>query len=1392
MIIDWFTGIMDNPWIYLILMILTGAWTGYITNDVAIKMLFRQYGFGRFKLGGVIINSRGKLEKNLADLVEQEIINHNTLRSQLHKPEVKEAISKIVVTFFNDAIYKHSQDMRINELPGFEDTINKSIAFLEEYLKENLGAFLIEISREVELSDIISSEQAFTIADRLTKELVAIIQKEEVLKPFLSNLFHTYKEVTVGELLGDEIIHIIAHNIGDVLNTIFEEMRFKYDKEISTFIHKLYRDLDLESLVDRLEQFLSEKPVSYYISETTLHELYNMLRNYLDENDSKESIEVFCEGLMVALKKIDKPIIELFTGDIRLEVEKFLETQLPGIIDRLIEIVQRNSHEIEELIESSIDQTIYDQQTIKRIILQAIRIFLIENFTQKYDIINKIVELLRGVDIENLSRTISEQVVDILHQKSVSSIIDELEANKILTPRLIASQVHRVLSFLLERYLSSDIDHSDFLNKQLGEVITLNLKPFINNLTVTVLTKQLLYNEQLFQFVKNKVAEKVVEFKDVPVQSLVTEERFVSFSETLENLVRNYTQVHQSEINDYIFRHMLTYLEENKLSTLVKNDNLQLTNETIVELIIRSIENVIKDKTDIYIHEIFDKITSVDHLSDNVVESIMNFLDSSLSKVLEGNVSRVVENNLKKLSNEEILELMQDFMGRNLGPLTTLGAVLGGIVGVVLGFLTEPGATSYMINIPVYAILGYLTNVLAIWFIFRPYKPIFGIKATQGIIPRHIPVLASSLGRIVAEDLLSQESIDYMMQKDETQLKEGIKSGVKKDRYQVLKSFFINQNGRLSSEVNNAVVKQIKENNTMLAVRFTEDILKLDLNKIRTEILVEVISNLLSDRISNSHESMSTFLLNMFKSSRKIGDLSLAFNQTNADRVVKTYVNKELDYAIEILDDQYFLVRIIEQNKEQLNKAIQRPLYEVLPDSTKLGIQNFLYQIISNYLFAQDKQRSLSNYIFNEITTILQNNDSIDEMFGGRFFELINFNMETILERIEDGVINWLNENKYEINETVTRRAYEELTVMQQVGYKAVNGDKLIQDTVFRIVEEKLPDFVRRKMDNLHEEFVIFFENLGKIKLKDANIELQKEELQNYLSNVFSSKEIEVKTLRFIEGVLDHFLQLDTSKVFELLQINSVDDIIRRYKDAIVLVNIGLKESLSFRQEKVAEDIALIINRFITREIFQSRVRNITLGITEEQVLMASHNILKLLSRNDFLYNELYKIVDLGVSHFKTVPIDQILDEYYLSQDLKRLIDKVAINRNIHNILTKNIESLFGKTIESFDELVHDDLKNRVLDDLINAGYEVFMLHLSDLLQAVDFREVTEREINAMDARQIKELFDRVAKKYFIKLKLYGLYGGIFAFEMITFLSFFFRVGQRLVKRNEKEKTDEK
>lgn len=72
---------------------------------------------------------------------------------------------------------------------------------------------------------------------------------------------------------------------------------------------------------------------------------------------------------------------------------------------------------------------------------------------------------------------------------------------------------------------------------------------------------------------------------------------------------------------------------------------------------------------------------------------------------------------------------------------------------------------AYLVVIPVLsALIGYLTNVIAIRMLFRPRKPhyILGFNL-QGVLPKRQSEIAASLGKLVEEQLLSSEDIFQAM-----------------------------------------------------------------------------------------------------------------------------------------------------------------------------------------------------------------------------------------------------------------------------------------------------------------------------------------------------------------------------------------------------------------------------------------------------------------------------------------------------------------------------------------------------------------------------------------------------------------------------------------------------
>lgn len=90
--------------------------------------------------------------------------------------------------------------------------------------------------------------------------------------------------------------------------------------------------------------------------------------------------------------------------------------------------------------------------------------------------------------------------------------------------------------------------------------------------------------------------------------------------------------------------------------------------------------------------------------------------------------------------------------------------VLGVYVAYVVVRLALPAETTagidryadWLIPVLLAGAVGYITNWLALFFLFKPYEPRFGI---QGIIPRQKREMAVSLGNMVGKKLLSPDAL---------------------------------------------------------------------------------------------------------------------------------------------------------------------------------------------------------------------------------------------------------------------------------------------------------------------------------------------------------------------------------------------------------------------------------------------------------------------------------------------------------------------------------------------------------------------------------------------------------------------------------------------------------
>ena len=172
---------MNQIIIKLFLIVGIGAMIGWITNYIAIKMLFRPYkemNFLFFKIQGLIPKRRSEIAISIADTVQKELISLKDITSSLNADELEEKMGTVIdkileekleseitkkfpmlAMFLSDEIINKINSMiKTSILENKETIINMFTSYLEEKVDfkkiiiENVEAFSLEKLEEITYS----------------------------------------------------------------------------------------------------------------------------------------------------------------------------------------------------------------------------------------------------------------------------------------------------------------------------------------------------------------------------------------------------------------------------------------------------------------------------------------------------------------------------------------------------------------------------------------------------------------------------------------------------------------------------------------------------------------------------------------------------------------------------------------------------------------------------------------------------------------------------------------------------------------------------------------------------------------------------------------------------------------------------------------------------------------------------------------------------------------------------------------------------------------------------------------------------------------------------------------------------------------------------------------
>ena len=242
-----------------------GAGIGYITNWIAVKMLFRPLKpvkIGKFTLPftpGIIPKNQERIAIAIGDSISQNLLTEESLRTTLlseeKKMEIKKHLENALTKYVEDHPDTTIRDLIIPIIP--ED----KLIVLKSKISSDLTTSILESIKEANLAETISEQIQISAITKLKGSLLGVFGGNALISslgPEITANIDTYIEEN-----GDEVIRgMINKELDKTENKNISVLIEESNSSLVSFMMDLYEKIIIEKLPSLLETINISKIVS--------------------------------------------------------------------------------------------------------------------------------------------------------------------------------------------------------------------------------------------------------------------------------------------------------------------------------------------------------------------------------------------------------------------------------------------------------------------------------------------------------------------------------------------------------------------------------------------------------------------------------------------------------------------------------------------------------------------------------------------------------------------------------------------------------------------------------------------------------------------------------------------------------------------------------------------------------------------------------------------------------------------------------------------------------------------------------------------------------------------------------------------------------------------------
>lgn len=400
----------------------------------------------------------------------------------------------------------------------------------------------------------------------------------------------------------------------------------------------------------------------------------------------------------------------------------------------------------------------------------------------------------------------------------------------------------------------------------------------------------------------------------------------------------------------------------------------------------------------------------------------------------------------------------------------------------------------YIIGALIGAVIGYITNWLAIKMLFRPReaKYIFGMKLpfTPGLIPKEKSRIANKVGETVGTHLLNSDSLSKALKDDKIKAKF---NEVAKEK--------INQIINSNSTLENSLKNTLGENYYALKGNMIDNIDKTILESIQEEEFKNKVKFYIVDSIKER----------LNKEPEKIIDF------INSNKFREVIINTLEEEKTRDIIGKALLKEVKTLGKEDLT------IEEVIPENIKPYIEEYVksqkdtfVDIIKNLLRDDEVSHKIKSAINDNIPSIVSMFLSGDVIYG-KLVSLVDKSLseEENKEYICDAALAFVHESmKKKVSDVINNVGEEKLEVISDALGDKISKKLNTEENIDSIISKlncKISSF------NSYEEIIkVLFNDYENILIDN---------IDSMISQIVNNNQLSGEISKMIEKVFDKFLQ---------------------------------------------------------------------------------------------------------------------------------------------------------------------------------------------------------------------------------------------------------------------------